>query len=178
VWEPAAERKRRSWGVPWGFRGVHRTFTVASPAGHREPVFVIVQPPVGYSLIMEWFRGDNGGGRELKGHVEQCLRDLGDTPAGVADRLGGLKVRGIPGRADECAVARYLKAVIGSERSVKVVGVLERRVRISRRGMRPPVSVMLPAEVAEFVRGFDQGQFPVLVEPTFSREPSDRHPAS
>lgn len=110
--------------------------------------------------------------------MEQCLRDLGDTPDAIADRLRGFGVLGIPGRADECAVARYLKAVIGSERSVKVVGVLERRIRISRRGVRPPVSVTLPSGVADFVRTFDQGKFPVLVEPSFSREPSGTHPAS
>jgi hypothetical protein len=126
---------------------------------------------------MEWSRSENRG-RELRGHVQGCLTDLGDSPDAVAGRLTALGVRGIPGRADDCAVARYLKAVVGSERSVKVVGVLERRIRISRRGMRLPVSVPLPTGVANFVRNFDQGRYPVLLEPVVNREPSDTSPAT
>ncbi|HET6963493.1 MAG TPA: hypothetical protein VFH58_01900 [Acidimicrobiales bacterium] len=106
------------------------------------------------------------GGKDLRRAVTGCLSDLGDSPQGVADRLRSYGVTGLPGRADDCPMARYLRAVIGSERTVGRVGVLEQRLRVTRRGLRLPFSVTLPPAVRSFVRSFDEGHFPELVDRT------------
>jgi hypothetical protein len=109
---------------------------------------------------MVWSANETRG---LKQSIRQCLAELGDSPDAVAGRLGDYGVVGVPGRADDCPVARYLKVVIGSERSVKVVGVLERRLRVTRHGAHLPLSMVLPRGVADFVRCFDEGKYPELV---------------
>ena len=114
-------------------------------------------------MPMFWSRSDRGG-RALRQAVGDCLADLGDSPDAVARRLQLYAVQGRPGRADDCPMARYLWAVIGSERTVGRIGVLERRLRVTRRGLRMPFSVALPPAVRGFVRSFDEGHYPQLVE--------------
>lgn len=115
-------------------------------------------------------KGEGGAGRrgkDLRRAVRGCLADLGDSPQVVATRLHGYGVTGLPGRADDCPMARYLRALIGSERSVGRIGVLEQRLRVTRRGLHLPFSVALPPAIRSFVRSFDEGRYPELV---------DRHP--
>jgi hypothetical protein len=88
---------------------------------------------------------------------------LGATPDAVARRLSAYGVAGVPGKAEDCPMARYLKAVIGSEPCVSGVVVLERRLQVKRGRLRLPVSLTLPSAIAGFVRGFDEGQYPRLV---------------
>ena len=111
---------------------------------------------------MAWLQRETHG-RILKDSIRECLTDLGDSPDSVAGRLADFGVAGVPGRADDCPVARYLRAVVGSERSVKVVGVLEHRLRVTRHGLRMPLSVRLPGQVAGFVHSFDEGRYPELI---------------
>jgi hypothetical protein len=61
-------------------------------------------------------------------------------------------------------LARYLQAVIGSEQSVAGVSVFERSLRIRRPGLHPPTFVALPRATSAFVRDFDTGSFPELVD--------------
>lgn len=110
-------------------------------------------------------KGNGGGnrrGKDLRQAVRGCLADLGDSPEAVATRFRGYGVTGLPGRADDCPMARYLRALIGSERSVGRIGVLEQRLRVTRRGLHLPFSVALPAAV----RSFDEGRYPDLVDHT------------
>lgn len=111
-----------------------------------------------------WSRSDSSG-RALRGAVGDCLDQLGHSPEEVASRLETYGVRGVPGKADDCALARYLRAVIGTEHSVGRVGVLEHRLRITRRGWRLPFALPLPPAIQGFIRDFDEGNYPALVAP-------------
>ncbi len=104
--------------------------------------------------------------KDLRRAVTGCLSDLGDSPQGVAARLRSYGMTGMPGRADACPMARYLRAVIGSERTIGRVGVLEQRLRVTRRGLHLPFSIPLPLAIRSFVQSFDEGQFPELVDRT------------
>jgi hypothetical protein len=109
--------------------------------------------------------GDRGAERpNLRRSVRQHLELLGDSPPRIADRLGAEGVQGVPGVSNECALARYLQAVIATEQSVESVAVFERSLRIRRSGFHPPVFVILPNAASTFVRQFDTGIFPQLVD--------------
>ncbi len=126
-------------------------------------------------MTMPWSRSESSK-RELRRAVEDCLAEMGDSPPEVAGRLHDYGVQGFPGRADDCPMARYLWAVIGSERSVGRIGVLDHRLRVSRRGLRLPFSVPLPPAVRGFVRSFDEGKFPDLVARRHSPAPRPKVP--
>lgn len=100
----------------------------------------------------------------LRHSIHQHIRSLGDTPADVARHLEDHGVSGLPGRAGDCAVARYLQVVIGSETTVKQVVVMERTVRVRRTGWRPTLVLRLPRAITAFVRSFDAGQYPTLIQ--------------
>ena len=110
----------------------------------------------------------------LRHNIHQHVQSLGDTPEAVAGHLVAHGVSGLPGRAGDCAVARYLQAVIGSETTVKRVMVMERTIRVRRTGWRLPLVVRLPGAVTSFVRSFDAGRFPDLIQ---ARD-AEREPAS
>lgn len=58
---------------------------------------------------------NRGAGPGLRHGVPDQVRTLGDSPSEVAGRLGTHGVRGVPGQAGECAIARYLQSVGGAE---------------------------------------------------------------
>lgn len=99
------------------------------------------------------------------------LAALGDTPEVVAWRLllGGF--RGWPGEADSCPVARYLNAHgIGGE----VYPEIEESDEDSYQAAHVEIDDLmypLPEAVDAFVRRFDLGGFPGLVDP-MAREPA------
>lgn len=95
--------------------------------------------------------------------VHRHLQQLGTSPAEVAASLQAAGVRGRPGESLDCAVARYLNAVVGGERRVRDVNVSESFARVRRR-WRTAVTVPLPSGTRAFVREFDHGAFPELVE--------------
>lgn len=107
--------------------------------------------------------------RELREAVSGLVEDLGQSPAAVADRLAADHVKGVPGSAQECAVARYLRAIVGSDSRVKEVLVSDTHVRVLRPGLRPAVMVSLPVAVTAFIRAFDSGCFSAVVEPAPAR---------
>lgn len=106
---------------------------------------------------------------ELREAVSGFVANLGLHPRAVADRLASDRVKGVPGSSQECAVARYLRAVIGSDSRVKDVLVSDTHVRVVRPGLRPAVMVGLPVPVTAFIQAFDSGCFPAVVEPVPSR---------
>jgi len=101
---------------------------------------------------------------ELRSSVHALLADLGSSPGAVADTLAAQGVQGVPGNSAGCAVARYLFAVVGVERSIRSIQVLHGCVRIKRE-RRPALRLPLPAPVARFVAGFDAGRYPALIVP-------------
>lgn len=78
--------------------------------------------------------------------------------------------RGIPAEVSECVMARYLQAVIGAEMSVRRVVVKERSIRLYRTGYRLPVYATLPVSISKFIRAFDAGCYPELIDGRAVRE--------
>lgn len=85
--------------------------------------------------------------------VERMLNDLGNTSEDVANRLRELGIKGRPGSAFHCPIARYLK----TEFSWATVspGV----IRINFIDMKP-----MPEHVRQFIRDFDSDLYPDLIE--------------
>jgi hypothetical protein len=83
------------------------------------------------------------------------LRALGESPDEVAASLLALGCRGMPAQHSSCPVARYMLA-----RGFEGAAVDNRRMEWDD-GRR----VVLPPPVFDFVRRFDQGEYPALVEP-------------
>jgi hypothetical protein len=67
-------------------------------------------------------------------------------------------------------MARYLQAVIGAEMSVRRVVVKERSIRLYRTGYRLPVYATLPVSISKFIRAFDAGCYPELIDGRAVRE--------
>jgi hypothetical protein len=103
--------------------------------------------------------------RSLRRSLEELVQGFGTTADGVADSLSALGVRGTPGDVTGCAIARYMQAVVGAEPSVSEVMVSEHKLRVTRKWGRFPITVNLPRAVTAFVRDFDAGSYPQLVEP-------------
>ena len=102
--------------------------------------------------------------RQLRRSVRCYVRSMGGSPEAVARRLNDEGVKGLPGQVSECALARYLQAVIGSETSVRKVVVKEWSVRVFRIGRRLPSVTLLPGPAARFIRAFDAGSYPELID--------------
>lgn len=102
--------------------------------------------------------------RELRRAIGGYLRGLGASAPAVADRLGAEGACGVPGDPFDCALARYLHALVGVERSVERVVVKPRTARVHLDSSRLPLVVRLPRPVARFIQGFDAGWFPELID--------------
>jgi hypothetical protein len=100
----------------------------------------------------------------LRRSLEEHVQGFGTTAEGVADNLAALGVRGTPGDVTGCAIARYMQVVVGAEPSVSEVMVSEHKLRVTRKWGRFPITVSLPRAVTSFVREFDAGGYPQLVE--------------
>jgi hypothetical protein len=111
---------------------------------------------------MEWF----SGARALQSDVGGLLESLGTTPEEVAERLDSEEVTGMRKSGSQCAVAVYLRAVVGADPRVRALRVSDREVELTRWGLLAlPVRVGLPPAVRAFVAGFDRGRFPDLERP-------------
>lgn len=112
------------------------------------------------------------GRKELGRAVYSLLDDLGREPHEVAASLKGYGIRGQRGSSTDCAVARYLGAVVGSDPSIQSIVVRVQSVRI-RSGHRWQLGtrVKVPTPVSRFICAFDQGRYPDLLgEPVRRRE--------
>jgi hypothetical protein len=105
-----------------------------------------------------------GGHRQtLRRSVDGLVRGLGCDPRAIAGSLDSEGIKGLTGNSNECAIARYLKAVVGSEATVVGVFVTERHIKVTRR-FRSPILLSLPPAARAFVREFDAGGFPTLID--------------
>jgi hypothetical protein len=102
--------------------------------------------------------------RQLRQSVRQLGESLGATPGSVASNLAALRVLGRPKHSTDCAVARYLGAVVGTEPCVKTISVSDRSVHVTMTGGRVPLRVGLPQPVCHFIQGFDSGCYPDLID--------------
>jgi hypothetical protein len=107
---------------------------------------------------------------ELRGHVTALLGALGADEDEVASTLRRQAVTGTPRDVRDCALARYIAAVIGSDPAVRSTLVFQDRVKIRLTGFWPRrVVVTLPVPVKAFVYAFDTEHFPELeIEPAGS----------
>jgi hypothetical protein len=104
------------------------------------------------------------GPASLRGSIRQHVESLGNTPDRIADRLAGYGVRGVPGKASECAIARYLSAVVAGPEPISRLAVYHGSVRIYWPRALFPSVVRLPRAVSAFIRCFDLGSYPDLVD--------------
>lgn len=85
-----------------------------------------------------------------------AVRSLGDTPSSVAEALKTKNIKGYRNRASVCPVANYLKSFGYTDVSVGMA---------AHRFSGPTAddsdeSVSLPEGVKEWIRNFDDGQYP------------------
>lgn len=111
---------------------------------------------------------------ELRSQTTQLLNGLGSTTEDVVTTLEQSGVRGIPGNGTQCAVARYLHAVMGADPGVRevIVGNHAVNVRPSRRWWSTCVVVPLSPIVCSFIQQFDRGTFATLVDKSSRSVPS------
>ena len=96
--------------------------------------------------------------RALRRSIEGFERRArGPAAAAVAETLTQLGVRGCPKDSTQCALARYLWVIVGSERSVVNIAVTDRSVHVRRSPGRLPLIIGLPRPVRTFIRAFDSG---------------------
>ena len=102
--------------------------------------------------------------RRLRSNVRQMLGGLGDDAAAVARHLGEAGVQGTPRDVRDCAIAVYLRAVIGADPDVRSLDVMADGVVITPpKRWSPSISVGLSPAVRTFVVGFDRHDYPTLV---------------
>jgi hypothetical protein len=108
---------------------------------------------------------DPGRSRQvLRRSVREFGESLGSSPTEVASTLADLGVHGVPRSSTGCAIARYLRVIIGTEPAVSEIAVSMRSVHISYEGRTFPIIVKLPRPVSKFIRAFDADSYPELIE--------------
>jgi hypothetical protein len=105
-----------------------------------------------------------GTRRQIRRGVEQVLRALGNDLDTIVSSLEAHGVRGMPKDPEECALARYLNAVIGGDPAISAVRVWQHSVRVHLRScLGRSVVVQLPEILSQFIVAFDVLGFPQLV---------------
>jgi hypothetical protein len=99
----------------------------------------------------------------LRGDVVRFVDELGQDSFAVSERLRHDHVRGIPKSTRDCAVARYLNAVLSADLRVLTVEVTRDWIVVRSAGRRG-VQVRLPVSLMEFIARFDDGHYPELID--------------
>jgi hypothetical protein len=102
--------------------------------------------------------------RGLRRSVRQLAESLGPTPDAVAASLADLSIRGVRRSPSECAVARYLRVILGTEKGVADVWVVD-RIYVRRTNRRILVPIRPTKAMLRFIYAFDRGGYPELVDP-------------
>jgi hypothetical protein len=76
--------------------------------------------------------------RHLHHSIRQPSESLGSSPAAVALNLAALGAAGQPKNPTDCVIARYLSAIVGTERTVKSISVSSRGIHVTRSGRHFP----------------------------------------
>jgi hypothetical protein len=105
--------------------------------------------------------------RALRSSVREFGESLGSTPAEVASTLADFGVSGTPRSSTGCAIARYLRVIIGTEPGISEIAVSMRSVHISCEGRTFPIIVKLPRPISKFIRAFDCDSYPELIDPCY-----------
>jgi hypothetical protein len=108
-------------------------------------------------------------GRALTGEIECFLSGLGGNADDVAASLRHEGVRGQPQDKAQCAIARYLGAVVGAETRVRNISVGTSELSVSGpHWWSAKLVVDVPPAIQQFIRAFDRYQYPDLVAPVRS----------
>ena len=107
-----------------------------------------------------------GTRREVGLHLKGLLRELDKDVTEVAACFESLGAQGRLSSAADCVIARYLKAVLGSDPEVRSVRVFPQSVHVRTSRFLPPVVCCLPVGLVQFVRTFDAGLVSQLVDQT------------
>lgn len=106
--------------------------------------------------------------------IQECLDRL--AALGTADKIAELlaesNIKGYQGNGFECAIARYIKREVspGPREHIGVGGNGVREIRELGDGYCRETLHRNPSAVSEFIRNFDDGRYPGLVEvPTRSQ---------
>jgi hypothetical protein len=102
--------------------------------------------------------------RDLRRAVRDLVGSLGSNPGAIASSLIRMQVRGTPKSLNDCALARYLQVVIGSEPTITRISVSRRAAHVSRSGRHFDLTFKLPPSVSTFIAAFDSGGYPELVD--------------
>jgi hypothetical protein len=120
------------------------------------------------------------GNRQLKTQIHEVLVQLGGCRTEVAEALSNSGVRAVPQDPQNCALAVYLKAVLGGDQRVSSVLVRRRDVEVlvdERKLYRVAhrVRISLPQPIRDFIVAFDVSAYPALLRETTTQDvPSDR----
>lgn len=102
---------------------------------------------------------------QITARVLQALADLGPDPDTIADRLGQLGVKGARWCDTKCPLVVYLELV--DQHWVVEVTELYTTVYswdgVSAE-LEPPLQITLTEPVTAFVRAFDRGHYPDLIQ--------------
>lgn len=104
---------------------------------------------------------------ELRKATEELISQLGITSNSIADRLESYGIRGVRNRSSECALARYLQLVTGTDPKISRIDVHRRSVRLDLSGWRRPAA-------RAFVEAFDAGCYPQLMNGPKNPPTSDK----
>jgi hypothetical protein len=105
----------------------------------------------------------------LSGEIESFLSDLGANADDVAASLRDHGVQGQPQDKAQCAIARYLGAVVGTETRVRNISVGTSELSVSGpHWWSAKLVIEVPAAIQQFIRAFDRYQYPDLVSPVRS----------
>lgn len=100
--------------------------------------------------------------------IKECLDRLAalGTADKIADLLAESNIKGYQGNGFECAIARYIKREVspGPEEHIGVGGMGVREIRELGDGFCQETLHRNPSAVSEFIRNFDDGRYPGLVE--------------
>jgi hypothetical protein len=108
-------------------------------------------------------------GRVLTGEIESFLGGLGENADDVAASLRKQGVQGQPQDKAQCAIARYLGAVVGAERRVRNISVGTSELSVSGpHWWSAKLVIEVPPAIQQFIRAFDRYQYPDLVAPVRS----------
>ncbi len=107
------------------------------------------------------------GNRQLKRQIRELLSGLGGCGSEVAAALGDLGVRAEPRDPRDCAIAVYLRAVVGADHRIRAVAVQRDDVKVlterARFNLPNVVTVRLPEPVRRFIEAFDEAAYPNLI---------------
>ena len=107
----------------------------------------------------------------LRSEVTTLLGGLGGSAEDVAATLAGEGVRGLPRDRNNCAVARYLNAVLGADPQVRGIVVGSSKLWVRRAPWWSAATLVeIPVPVQQFISLFDSDTYPHLISLPVTRE--------